>query len=140
MPLGPVELVIFRFPGSEFTSGVATEINALVDSGLVRIIDMRFVMKHADGSALVISLDDMGDTIASFVDTSDLDDEELLCDDDALRLVPCLEPDTSAALILFENVWARKVAIAIREADGVVVLNKRIPRAVIDQMLNDSLV
>ena len=30
-PYGPVELIIFRFPGSEFTSEVAHEINALID-------------------------------------------------------------------------------------------------------------
>lgn len=139
MSLGPVELIIFRFPGSEFTSGVASEINALVDSGLVRIIDMLFVMKDESGRSLVVSLDNMGGSVAALVDASENDGEDLLSELDALRVVPYLAPNTSAALILFENVWARRVAEAVLEADGTVVLNQRIPRAVIDQMLNESL-
>ncbi|MGD9715428.1 MAG: DUF6325 family protein [Thermomicrobiales bacterium] len=139
MPMGPVELIILRFPGSEFTAGVADEINALIDSGLVRIIDMLFVMKDEDGTALVVSLDEMGETTALFVDPTGVEDELLLADADAQLVVPHLAPNTSAALILFENLWARKVAAAIRAADGTVVLNKRIPRAMIEQMLADSL-
>jgi uncharacterized membrane protein len=134
-PYGPVELIIFRFPGSEFTSEVAHEINALIDSGLVRIIDMVFVMKEADGTALVIELDAMGETIASLVEPAAMGDSDLLSHQDAHVLAPYLEPSTSAAMILFENVWATKVAEAVRNADGTVVLNKRIPRAVIDEVL-----
>jgi uncharacterized membrane protein len=132
---GPVELIIFQFPGSEFTSDVAHEINALIDSGLVRIIDMVFVMKDADGSALVIALDAMGEAIASLVDPAAMDDSDLLSERDAHALAPYLEPNTSAAMILFENVWATKVAEAVRQANGKVVLNKRIPRAVIEELL-----
>lgn len=139
MALGPVELIIFRFPGSEFTSGVAREINALVNSGLVRIIDMLFVMKDEEGASLVISLDEMGELVAAMVDIPAAEDCELLTEHDAHILAPYLEPNTSAAMILFENVWAAKVADAIVEADGTVVLNRRIPRAVINQMLAETL-
>ncbi len=139
MPLGPVELIIFRFPGSEFTGGVAREINALVDSGLVRIIDLLFVMKEEDGSSLVVTIDDIGGATALLVESPD-EAEDLLSERDAQLVVEHLAPNSSAALILFENIWARKVAEAVQEADGTVVLNKRIPRAAIEQMLNESLV
>ena len=61
-------MIVVRFPGSEFTGRVAREINQLIDSGLVRIIDLVFVMKEADGSALVISRDELGELVASLVD------------------------------------------------------------------------
>jgi len=73
------------------------------------------------------------------VDVPAAEECEMLTEHDAHILAPYLEPNTSAAMILFENIWASKVADAIVEAEGTVVLNRRIPRAVIDQMLAESL-
>jgi hypothetical protein len=42
-----------------------------------------------------------------------------------------LEPNTSAALIVWENVWARKVAQAMRDAGGELVAFERLPHEVV---------
>ena len=88
---------------------------------------------------LVVEMDELGDVVASLVDRPTAAEADLLDASDAEMLAPFMEPNSSAAMILFENVWATKIADAVVEAAGSVMLNRRIPRAVIDQMLVESL-
>jgi hypothetical protein len=51
----------------------------------------------------------------------------LFPEEDLVDIAENLEPNTSAALILWENVWARNVAQAMRDAGGVLVAFERLP-------------
>ena len=42
-----------------------------------------------------------------------------------------LEPNSSAALLVWENVWARKVAQAMRDAGGELLAFERLPHDVV---------
>jgi hypothetical protein len=44
-----------------------------------------------------------------------------------------LEPNSSAALLIWENVWARKVAQAMRDAGGELLAFERIPHDVVQE-------
>ena len=59
----------------------------------------------------------------------------LLSHDDARSLASRLGPDSSAAVMLFENTWATKFRDAVLDADGELVLSERIPKAVVDEMV-----
>ena len=54
---GPVDLVLLRFPGNQFTGEVAPALADLVSSGTVRILDLVFVTKDADGNVAGVELD-----------------------------------------------------------------------------------
>jgi len=57
----------------------------------------------------------------------------LFSDDDLMGAAEGLEPDSSAALLIWENVWARKVAQAMRDAGGVPLAFERIPHDVVQE-------
>jgi hypothetical protein len=59
---------------------------------------------------------------------------ELLSENDVQRLSESLGPNSSAALILFEDRWALRFAEAVRSAGGNVVLSERIPRQVVEEL------
>jgi hypothetical protein len=65
--------------------------------------------------------------------TSDM--EGLMSDDDGRRMSELLQPNSSAAVMVFENTWATRFTEAMRHANGEVVFNERIPRVVIDEMM-----
>jgi hypothetical protein len=50
-----------------------------------------------------------------------------------------LEPNSSAALLLFENTWATRFAEAVSNANGEVIVNARIPRDVIEELVSESM-
>ena len=49
MAIGPVEYIIVGFPGNKFNGEIAPELGKLVDSGTIRILDLVFITKDADG-------------------------------------------------------------------------------------------
>ena len=54
MAIGPVEYIIVGFPGNEFNGEIAPELVALVESGTIRILDLIFIGKDADGSVICL--------------------------------------------------------------------------------------
>jgi hypothetical protein len=135
MSYGPIELLAVRFPGNRFTGELTPALGELVESGTIRIIDLLFVSKDADGAVLIAELDELGEGVVTALDPYIAESAGLLSEDDALRFATALEPNTSEALLVFENVWASRFAQAVQNAHGDLIFNERIPRAVVDAML-----
>ncbi len=135
MEYGPVELVIIKFPGNEFTGEIAPALAELIDNGTIRIIDLLFVIKDADGVVGVVELDGLSEAVVAVFEPIAQHDDELLAQADGEYIGEVLEPNSSAMMLLFENAWAARFATAAANANGEVLLNERIPRAVIDEVL-----
>ena len=134
MSLGPVEVLMLRFPGNRFRGEIAPALADLVDSGTVRVIDLLFAIKDADGDLDVLELTDMEGDLSVFAPaTSEL--ANTLTEDDARVLSRSLPNNSSAAILLFENTWAKTFVDAVSRADGEVILNERIPRAAVDELI-----
>lgn len=135
MPYGPIELLVLEFPGNQFTGEVAPALTDLVSSGTIRIVDILFVKKDADGNVTETELSDL--TEGAFAAFDPVVDElaGLITHDDALYLTAALAPNSSAGIMLFENAWAKRFADAVVSANGHVIINERIPRAVIDELV-----
>jgi len=127
MAVGPIDVVIIGFPGNKFSGQIAPAVMDLVDSGTIRVIDLLFVMKDADGVTLTVDAADLDpDTGPSFM-AIDVVQPGALGSEDADEIAEDLEPNTSALLIAFENAWAAKFVEAVRAADGFVIDQIRIP-------------
>jgi len=135
MSLGPVELLVVKFPGNQFKGEIAPALKELVEGGLIRVIDILFVHKDEAGELSVLEINDLDDDDFSRFDPVVADITGMLTRDDAQQLSAALEPNSSGAVMLFENTWATKFRDALVNANGELVLNERIPRAVIDELL-----
>jgi Family of unknown function (DUF6325) len=133
MTIGPVEYLILGFPGNKFTGQIVPELAKLIDSGLVRLIDLTFIMKDAAGRVEVVDYDAV-EELAAF---SGLDAEVggILTDEDIAHAAMSLEPNTSAALLIWEDTWAGPFAAAVRNAGGVILEGARVPREIIEQVM-----
>jgi hypothetical protein len=129
--LGPIDCLVVSFPGNQFKGEIAPAIGELVANGTVRIIDLVFVKKDADGSLEVVELGELSADEAGPFDDVEGEVGELLTEDDLLLAAESLEPNSSAALLVWENVWARRVATAIRNAGGEVLMSERIPHEIV---------
>jgi len=124
--MGPVEYVLVAFPGNEFKGEIAPALADLVSSGTIRILDLAFVMKDADGTVEAFELQDLPEQFEAFEGMTG-ETLELLNDEDVAIAADSLEPNSSAALLVFENVWAERLALAMRNAEGVMLAHERIP-------------
>ena len=128
----PVEYLIIRFPGNRFSGEIAPALAELVESEVIRIIDLVFVKKDADGQISVFEIDALDE--AGDLGIDDLDGEAggLLSEEDLELAAEALAPDSSAALIVWEQRWAARIAEAIRGAGGEIVAGERIPPEVVE--------
>ena len=57
--IGPVEYMVVAFPGNKFRGEIAPALQQLVESGTIRIIDLAFVSKDADGEIAALEVSDL---------------------------------------------------------------------------------
>ena len=130
MIIGPVEYVILGFPDNKFTGQIAPELAKLVDDGLISIIDLTFISKDVDGNVTTIEFDAV-EELAAFAGL-DAEIGGILTDEDVAYAALSLEPNTSAALFVWEDTWAAPFALAVRDANGVILEGARIPHELVE--------
>ncbi|MGH8985239.1 MAG: DUF6325 family protein, partial [Acidimicrobiia bacterium] len=113
MDVGPVEILMVEFPGNEFTGEIAPALAELVDQGTIRVIDLLFVTKDANGNVGAIELSDADDAVRSAFEPIVEEASGLLSEEDIEDLGEGLDPDSSAAMLLFEHVWATRFRDAV---------------------------
>jgi hypothetical protein len=136
--IGPVEYVIIEFPGNQFKGEIVPAIKELEDNGTVHILDVVFIKKDADGAVSLFEYDGLEDVLAFGFEDIDGEAGGLLSDEDLGLVADTLEPDSSAALIVWEHRWAARVAQAIRDAGGRIVAGERIPCEIVEGALAEA--
>jgi len=124
--MGPIDYVLVEWPGKQPEGEIAPHLVDLVDRGLIRILDLAFLVKGEDGSVAAVEITDIGGEVtelAIFEGAS----SGLLSDEDHAEAGAALEPGTSAALLVYENTWAAPFATAVRRSGGQLVAGGRIP-------------
>lgn len=129
--IAPVDYMIVAFPGNEFRGEIAPALADLVESETIRIIDLAFVGKDAEGNVIAFELTDIDPEVREGFEKAGIEINGLFNEDDLEAAGEELEPDSSAALIVWENVWARHVAQTIRDAGGEVLDFERVPHDVV---------
>jgi uncharacterized membrane protein len=129
--IGPVDYAIVAFPGNRFRGEIAPAIAELVDDGTIRIIDIAFVGKDGDGNAVAMELTELDPDVQEGLEKAGIEVGGLFNADDLMDAADGLEPNSSAALLVWENVWARKVAQAMRDAGGELLAFERLPHDVV---------
>lgn len=137
MDLGPVDCLVVVFPGNRFGGEIVPALTDLLARDLVRILDVTFVHKGADGTVTRLEIDGLDREIADRLAELDGDVAGLLNEDDIALVADSLAPDSSAALVVWENVWAAGITEAVRRADGHSVAFERIPAAAAAAALAD---
>jgi len=129
--IGPVDYLIVSFPGNKFRGEIGPALAELVDDGTIRIIDIAFVGKNEDGETVAMELTELDPDVQASLDRAGIDVGGLFNEDDLQDAADGLEPNSSAALLVWENVWAAKVAQAMRDAGGQLVAFERLPHDVV---------
>jgi Family of unknown function (DUF6325) len=125
--IGPVDYLIVAFPGNQFRGEIGPALADLVDAGTIRIMDIAFVTKDEDGESAAVELMELDPDVRDGLARLGAEPTGLFNEDDLQAAADELEPNSSAALMVWENVWAKEVAGAMRDAGGVLFDFGRIP-------------
>ena len=124
--MGPIDWLLIEFD-QPLTGQAAGPLLDLVDRGPIRILDIMFIRKLADGTVQAVEISDLPADEAVHVSAFEGAATGVLGEEDVAEVGQALEVDTRAVLLVYENSWAAPFAVAVREAGGIVVDNGRIP-------------
>jgi Family of unknown function (DUF6325) len=125
--IGPVDYAVIAFPGNQFKGEIAPALADLVEAGTIRLIDTAFVGRDENGEVFTLELNELDPRVQAGLSALNIEVQGLLNEEELLAIGQELELDSSAALLVWENVWARRVAQTMRDAGGVLVAFDRVP-------------
>jgi len=134
MTLGPLEYTVIGFEGNRFNGEIAREIEKVVDSGVVRLVDLVFITKDIDGEVTALELDNKDDPrFAGFAPLL-VGLHGLLTAEDVAEIGETLPNNTSALTLLFEHRWAVQLKDAIIGAGGFLVSRTTIAPEILEDL------
>ena len=135
MAVGPVEYMVVAFPGNEFKGEIAPALRQLVEEGTIDVIDFAFIHKDVAGDVTILELEQEGSAIFEAFEALSAKRGGLISDQDMLTIAEALDPNSSAAVLVWEDSWAERFVGAVRRAGGVVVDLQRVPADVVEAAL-----
>ncbi|MGO8886666.1 MAG: LuxR C-terminal-related transcriptional regulator [Streptosporangiaceae bacterium] len=130
---GPLQVIAVSFgPGADFRGRIMAEVNRLQGRGVLRLVDLLFVSKNADGEIERLSVgddEDFGMLLSGILPLGGAALVEPAADEgaagfdpsDAQALAESLVPGTALAFLLVEHDWALPLFDAIAESGGSLV-------------------
>jgi Family of unknown function (DUF6325) len=119
MTLGPLEYLMVAFEGNRFSGEILSELRAVQEKGIIRVIDLLVIKKDEQGNVLALELSDLSEEEArpfGFLAGKVLS----IFEPDDVEVTASQMPKNSAAgLLLIEDTWAIPLKKAILNAGAV---------------------
>jgi hypothetical protein len=123
--MGPVDYIVIEWPGRQPTGEVVPMIVEAAERGIIRILDVAFLIKTAEGEVVTVEAGEFDDdgSFAEFAGAG----SGLIGEEELAEAATALNPGTSAAVLVWENRWAAPIATALRRSGAELVATGRIP-------------
>ena len=138
MSIGPVEYIAIAFPGNNFSGEIVPAIKELQDSGTIRVLDLVIISKDGEGNVTGIELSEASPEQQATLAVLGVESRNLLGQEDIEDIGAALDPNSTAGLMIWENVWAARFAQSLRAADGILIANGRIPAALVEEVMTET--
>jgi len=137
MTLGPIDFIALEFPGNRFKGEILPNLFELVDKEVIRIIDLVVIMKNEDGHVVVRELRELDPAHVEMFNPLNADVNQMITQNDIEMIAAKLADNSTAGIMLIENLWALKTKQAMLDANGRLVMFERIPHDVVEAALAD---
>lgn len=126
--LGPIDIVVIAYPaGAPMTGDAVARLVDLVERGIVRVLDVLFVIKADDGTFTGFDARNLDEKGVGDFTVFEGASSGLLGEEDAAKAADAIEPGAAAVLIVYENRWAAPFIAAVRRNGGEAIAFERIP-------------
>jgi uncharacterized membrane protein len=121
---GPIDYIIVGFEGNNFKGEILSELKKAIDNGTIAVLDLALIVKDKAGNVEALELSTLDNEVVKQVIGSK--SGALITDEDIEETGEVLENNTSAGLLIIEQLWAKGLKQAIKNANGVLVAEGRI--------------
>jgi hypothetical protein len=135
MTYGPVDFIALEFKGNQFTGEILPALLELVENKIVRVIDFIVILKDQDGQHRALELEQLDAEVVRIFDPLELEISGIIQVEDIDMIAEMLENNSTAAILMIENLWAIKFGEAAVRANGRMVMFQRIPFEVVNETM-----
>jgi hypothetical protein len=96
------------------------------------VLDLAFVHKAANGDVDALELEDEGSEVLSAFQALTHERGGLVNTEDLMDIGEALDNDSSAAILVWEDLWAARFKDAVIASGGVLVDIQRVPYEIVD--------
>ena len=125
--MGPVDYLMVRFPGNKFSGTIAPELANLEKKGIIRVIDLVFILRDEKGKLIIFEAKNLGGDAGAAFNALAKNTREWFSEGDIEAIAASLPKNSSAGLLLFENVWAIHFKEALLDSGAELIDMGRIP-------------
>jgi hypothetical protein len=135
MTYGPVDFLALEFKTEQLKGEILPALLELVQNKIIRVIDLVVVQKYADGSHQALEMEQLAPDLLAVFDPLEMEISGLVQVEDIDNIAEAMDNDTTAAVLLVENLWAIKFGEAVVRANGRLLMNERIPFEVVNETM-----
>ena len=135
MSYGPVDFLALEFDNLKLKGEIMPALMELVENKVVRVIDLVVIQKDQAGQHEVLELQQLAPEVIAIYDPLMVEISGIVQVEDIDAIAEQMEDNTTAAVLLFENLWAIKFKEAVLRANGRVLAQERIPHEVVEEAL-----
>ena len=145
--VGPIQMLCVAFNGNRFKGEILPELDRLKREQVIRIIDLLVVRKDETGHVMVMTASDLdweeatnfgsyigalagfrlagpaGVERGAMAGAAELADGHLFDENDTFLITQSLPKNMSAAFVLIEHLWPKKLLEAVERAGGTELSN-----------------
>ena len=118
---GAIDWVLIEAPGPQMKGDLVPPLLDLVNNHLVRILDGLVLVKRGEGDFDAFTSDQIDPTVVGDIGPLAGVSSGLLSRDDAAAAAAAMQPNSIGLLIVYENLWSKPFADAVRKRGGQLV-------------------
>jgi hypothetical protein len=135
MTYGPTDFVALEFKTNQLSGETLPALFDLVEKKIIRVIDLVIIIKDQAGDYAVLEIDELEPEVMAIFDPLEVEISGIIQVEDIEVIAAAMENNTTAALLLFENLWAIEFGEAATRSGGRLLMFDRIPFEVINETL-----
>lgn len=123
---GPIDYIVVGFEGNKFDGSILKAIAEAIDKGIIALVTLSLIQKDDKGTVTAVDISGSDDAYVVEFAQKYKSDSTLASQDDIDEVADLLENNTSAGLLVVEQLWAIPLKQALIDANGVLVAEGRI--------------
>ncbi|HJS19799.1 MAG TPA: DUF6325 family protein [Anaerolineales bacterium] len=135
MTYGPIDFLALEFQNENLKGEILPALVDLIEQKIVRVIDLVIIQKYQDGTHAALEINQLSPDLLGVFDPLNAEVSGLIQEEDINNLAEVMRNETTAAALLFENLWAIKFKEAVLNAEGKVLEQVRLSHEDVEEAL-----
>jgi uncharacterized membrane protein len=135
MTYGPIDFIALELETGLLKGEGLHALLELVEQEIIGLIDLVVVAKDENGQVQALEMQELDPEIVAALDPLDIEISGLVQVEDIEAIAEQLEENSTAAILLIENLWAIKFSEAVVRSGGRLIEHERIPFEVVNETL-----